>query len=65
MAALTATTPAISGWCAANHTASVPPIDNPATTTFSQRLASSLYATSAQLDQSAHVVACMSSIVVP
>ena len=34
-AALIGTMPAISGWRVASHSVSVPPIDRPATTTFS------------------------------
>ena len=42
-----------------------PPIDSPATTTLSQRAASSSYACSAAVDQSAQRVGSMSSTRVP
>src|SRR5581483_5092548 len=64
-AALTSTMPAISGWFSASHSVRVPPIDRPATTTLSQRVARSRYAASAVDDQSLQSVSSMSSMCVP
>ena len=41
MSGLTTTMAAISGWCWASHTLSIPPMERPTTTTESLRAASS------------------------